>query len=105
MKTRFVLAFVLILSSAVAPLSTSDRAYGADTQRGANAQALQTSSSDLSGDWLTNVQADIQKSEYAITWQDHTYLADVPTAYQAPNRAHNFRTYFTESGIRLIPRQ
>ena len=39
-----------------------------------------------------------------MTWQDRTYLPDLPAAYQAPNRAHNLRTYFTPDGIRAIPR-
>ena len=57
-----------------------------------------------SGGWWTSVQEDIGRSEYQVTWQDHTYLPDLRTAYQAPNRAHNLRTYFTPDGIRLIPR-
>jgi len=62
--------------------------------------------------WWTAVQEGIRQSEYHITWQEHTHLADMPVtstapgagAYQAPNRAHNFRTYFTPAGVRLIPR-
>ena len=46
-----------------------------------------------SSDWLSAVQEDIQASEYHVTWQDQTYLADLSAAYQAPNRAHNLRTY------------
>ena len=55
-------------------------------------------------DWWTAVQEDIRQSEYHITWQDRTYLSDVVAAYQAPNRAHNLRTYFTQPGLRVIPR-
>lgn len=58
----------------------------------------------VSQDWWTQVQQNIQASEYHITWQDQTALADLPAAYQAPNRAQNFRTYFTENGIHVIPR-
>ena len=57
-----------------------------------------------SAGWWASVQEDIGKSEYQVTWQDHTYLADLPAAYQAPNRAHNLRTYFAPDGIRAIPR-
>jgi len=53
-----------------------------------------------STDWWATVQENIRQSEYQITWQDQTYLADVPASYQAPNRAHNLRTYFTPTGIR-----
>ena len=55
-------------------------------------------------DWWTAVQEDIRQSEYRITWQERTYLPDLAAAYQAPNRAHNLRTYFTPAGIRVIPR-
>jgi hypothetical protein len=57
-----------------------------------------------SSDWWGAVQEDIRQSEYHVTWQEQTNLEDVKAAYQAPNRAHNLRTYFTPSGIRLIPR-
>ena len=50
------------------------------------------------------MQGDIGRSEYRVTWQDHTYLPDLPAAFQAPNRAHNLRTYFTPTGIRVFPR-
>jgi len=30
--------------------------------------------------------------------------ADLPPAYQAPNRAYNLRTYFIAEGIRMMPR-
>ena len=58
----------------------------------------------ISRDWWAAVQEDTRQSEYHVTWQDHTYLPDVDAAYQAPNRAHNLRTYFTADGIRVIPR-
>ncbi len=55
-------------------------------------------------DWWGTVQEKIRRSEYEITWQEHTSLPDLPAAYQAPNRAQGFRTYFTPAGIRVIPR-
>ncbi|MBN1954057.1 MAG: FG-GAP repeat protein, partial [Anaerolineae bacterium] len=54
--------------------------------------------------WWSAVQEDIRQSEYQITWQAATYLPDVPAAYQAPNRAHDLRTYFTPEGAVVIPR-
>ena len=54
--------------------------------------------------WWASVQKDIGRSEYQVTWQDRTYLPDLPAVYQAPNRAHNLRTYFTPAGVRIIPR-
>ncbi|MBN2005368.1 MAG: FG-GAP repeat protein [Anaerolineae bacterium] len=54
--------------------------------------------------WWSAAQEEIRQSEYQITWQDQTYLADVSAAYQAPNRAQNLRAYFTPEGVRVIPR-
>jgi hypothetical protein len=64
--------------------------------------------------WWASVQEDIRRSEYHVTWQEQTYLADATPgaasgAYQAPNRAHNLRTYFLPAdrmpaGIRVLPR-
>jgi hypothetical protein len=59
---------------------------------------------DVDADWWSTVQENIRRSEYQITWQEQTYLADVPAAYQAPNRAHNLRTYFSPDGPIVIPR-
>ena len=59
---------------------------------------------DVSTDWWAAVQENLRRSEYHVTWQDHTYLPDVDAAYQAPNRAHNLRTYFTPEGPVVIPR-
>ena len=69
----------------------------------AGAQAVSLPS-EASQDWWTAVQENIQREEYSVTWQEHTYLADLDAAYQAPNRAQNLRTYFTPQGIRVIPR-
>jgi PKD repeat protein len=55
-------------------------------------------------DWSATVREDIRRSEYYVTWQDHTYLPGLAAAYQAPNRAHNLRTYFTLEGPVVIPR-
>jgi hypothetical protein len=48
------------------------------------------------------VQANIQAEEYHITWRE---AAEGRSAgYAAPNRAQGFRTFFTEDGIRVGPR-
>ncbi|MEW5986174.1 MAG: FG-GAP-like repeat-containing protein [Chloroflexota bacterium] len=57
-----------------------------------------------SENWWASVQEDIRQSEYNVTWQEETYLPDGTAAYQAPNRAHNLRTYFTPEGIVVMPR-
>ncbi len=66
--------------------------------------ALADAAADIPADWLSAVEQDIAAQEYQVTWQEHTPLGDLPRAYQAPNRAHNFRTYFTPAGFRSIPR-
>ena len=60
---------------------------------------------EVPADWWAAVQADIAQAEYAVTWQDQTYLADLPAAYQAPNRAQGLRTYFATTGPTIIPRE
>lgn len=55
-------------------------------------------------DWWTRAQRQLAESEYHVTWQEETCLEDLPAAWQAPNRAHGFRTYFTDQGIRVVPR-
>ncbi len=51
-----------------------------------------------------SVLAAIQAREYDLSWQAETPLAGHRGAWQAPNRAQNFRTYFTDAGIRVVPR-
>ena len=54
--------------------------------------------------WQSTVQQQLEASEYNISWQEQTYLPEIPAAYQAPNRRHNLRTYFTPQGFTIIPR-
>ena len=54
--------------------------------------------------WWTTVQKNIQEQEYYVTYQKDTLLSDLSEAYHAANRAQNLRTYFTQDGIRVIPR-
>jgi hypothetical protein len=46
--------------------------------------------------WWDAVAADLARAEYAAT--------PIPAGLQAPNRAHNLRTTFTEHGIAAVPR-
>jgi hypothetical protein len=55
-------------------------------------------------DWWSSVQERIVDSEYEISWDPETGLAEHPQARQAPNRAHGFRTYFVGDGILVVPR-
>ncbi|HSN77022.1 MAG TPA: integrin alpha, partial [Anaerolineae bacterium] len=59
---------------------------------------------DVPMDWWAAVQEEIRQSEYDITWQEGTYLPDLPAAYQAPNRAQGLRTYFGPDGPVVVPR-
>ncbi|MFH1419050.1 MAG: Ig-like domain-containing protein [Planctomycetota bacterium] len=59
---------------------------------------------ELVGDWWANVEAQIRRSEYDVTWQERTGLPERGSAWQAPNRAHNLRTYFKADVIRVVPR-
>jgi len=46
-------------------------------------------------DWVTAVHDDILAAEYQISQQDAVYLA--------PNRENQFRTYFNEQGVTVVP--
>jgi len=59
---------------------------------------------DVSGNWWTKVQKDIEESEYNITWQEKPAIEGLGECWQAPNRANNLRTYFTPSGPLVIRR-
>ncbi len=54
----------------------------------------------VSGDWWTTVQQNIQKEEYNLSQA----LGEKKALYQAPNRAQGFRSFFSEKGVRLVPR-
>ena len=54
--------------------------------------------------WWETVRARAGEQEYEVTWLAATGLEDLPAAYQAPNRAHGFRTFFGDCGVRLVPR-
>jgi hypothetical protein len=47
---------------------------------------------------------DLAAREYWISWQDQTQLDEIAAAWQAPNRAQGFRTYFTADGFHMVPR-
>ncbi|MCX7829777.1 MAG: hypothetical protein N2445_01770, partial [Acidobacteria bacterium] len=54
--------------------------------------------------WFSEVQKNIEKEEYNITYQEGVKSLDCGSFYQAPNRAQGFRTYFTEEGIKVVSR-
>ena len=109
MKTKGVLIFTMVICSIFVCVPV----YGA-TQKPVSKPVVATVDPasqppvklppKASGSWWAAVQKDIQRSEYHVSWQDKTCLPDLEGAYQAPNRAHNLRTYFTAHGIRVVPR-
>ncbi|MFV2004477.1 MAG: integrin alpha, partial [Gammaproteobacteria bacterium] len=88
--------------------SNSDLAAVVKPAKYASTANKQSNSKDIPKDipksWLNQVQKDIAQREYHITWQDKTDLPKNKPAWQAPNRAHDFRTYFTEQGLTVVPR-
>src|SRR6185503_8844149 len=54
--------------------------------------------------WQATVRQDLAAREYDVSWQAQTTLEGQAAAWQAPNRAHGFRTWFGDEGIRVIPR-
>ncbi|MBI3118989.1 MAG: hypothetical protein HYZ00_09910 [Candidatus Hydrogenedentes bacterium] len=63
-----------------------------------------TAPPNTSAEWWAAVQQDIATSEYQVIWQDQTGLPGLDGAYQAPNRAQDLRTYFTEEGPWVVRR-
>jgi hypothetical protein len=110
MNAQRLLSLIALVVLVVTPAPAAPRAADA-TPISAPAAALPTPSVADAG-WWAAAQANIRQSEYNVTWQAQTYLEDLPApanelragAYQAPNRAHNLRTYFTAEGIRIVPR-
>jgi RHS repeat-associated protein len=57
-----------------------------------------------SEEWASLAGEQLEEAEYEITWQSQTVLKEARAAWQAPNRAQRFRTFFLESGVRIVPR-
>ncbi|MDX1388289.1 MAG: FG-GAP-like repeat-containing protein, partial [Acidobacteriota bacterium] len=57
---------------------------------------------DTPADWWSQARQQIRDSEYHVSLQERQ---GGPAALQAPNRAQDFRTYFSHDGIRVIPRR
>jgi len=57
----------------------------------------------VSKNWWAEAQKNIKKAEYNIS-RTKSKDAGIEATYQAPNRANNLRTYFTDEGIVVVPR-
>lgn len=58
-------------------------------------------------DWWGKVQKQLADQEYQVTAQAEANCTPEGThgpVHQAPNRAHNFRTCFSEHGVTVVPR-
>ena len=93
------LAVAVCLAAGAAGTGPADAGTAARGEPGAGAQAQGPPAEA----WAQEIQRDLAAREYEITWQKQTRLKDLPAAWHAPNRAHGFRTYFTEDGIRVVP--
>jgi hypothetical protein len=58
----------------------------------------------VSEEWWAQAQQYIELSEYELSWVEQSGLQGMEAAYQAPNRAHDMRTYFSPDGIRIVSR-
>jgi len=98
-----VLLIVIIILDGLNPIPTKANDWG--NIRLPATQPQQTEPTpEVPSDWLTTIQEDLQQAEYNITWQEQTYLSDLPAAYQSPNRANNLRAYYAPQGLIVIPR-
>ena len=95
-----MMGLVLVLIVALVPVASLAEGPSATEVAG----AVESAAGGGSADWWPTVQAQIRSSEYHVTWQDRTYLADVEAAFQAPNREQNLRIYFMPQGVAIIPR-
>ncbi len=58
---------------------------------------------DVPTNWWKSVQLNLRESEYRIVPPAPPSPANTRAIYQAFNRAHSLRTYFTAQGIRVVP--
>ena len=107
MKARLFL-IVICVAALLYPLSASS---GASRNQGRTpsvplpGEPVTLDTETLTGsDWWATVQENIRQQEYHITWQERSVIPGAGPAYQAPNRAHNLRTYFYPDGIRIVRR-
>ena len=105
MRTLGALVILAMIITGTPSLAATSQAgsYLDDAQENSPESAAELPE-DVSEDWWEAAQEDVRRSEYNITWQEQTYLQDIPAAYQAPNRANNLRTYFVQKKVVVIPR-
>lgn len=96
----WLICFLIVIGSKPTPSQAADHPPASPQSNPHLPAEAEATNQDL----LIPIQESLAQQEYYITWQDTTYLPDLPAAYQAPNRENSLRTYFTEQGIIVIPR-
>ncbi|MBI4558099.1 MAG: FG-GAP repeat protein, partial [Candidatus Hydrogenedentes bacterium] len=57
------------------------------------------------GDWFSQVQRNIAKAEYNISYQEKCAVEGMPGGLHVANRANNLRAYFREDGVQIMERE
>ncbi len=60
---------------------------------------------DLTSNWITSVQKDIQQREYHFSFGPANFTNSGQPVWQAPNRKHNLRIYADTTGVSILERQ
>jgi FG-GAP repeat protein len=98
-RPRWPIPVLLITYTATASLMFGQ---GGAKQPPANPPAA--AGAAVPSDWASSTRQAISRSEYQASRQAQTLLPGAGALLQAPNRAQGLRTYFTPSGIRVVPR-
>ena len=95
---------IVALALIVTPAVRASGAGPAPAPPASGAAASGAAGSGASGNWVAGVQEDLARQEYEVSWQTEAPVKHLAPAWQAPNRAQGFRTYFGDEGIQMIPR-
>src|SRR2546426_166123 len=99
------LSIVLALASAGGPPTRGQAIAGPGRgAASANHDITAAGGSLVLPDGGAAIRDSIQRKEYEPSRPDHAVLPGLAGTLQAPNRAQGFRTYFTPSGIEVVPR-
>ena len=98
--TFFAVAALLVVTPAFAAISESRASSTISRTR----EASQLSDPALPSALGAVVREALLEERYDVVWQAGTPLPGVAGAWQAPNRAQGYRTFFTERGLHVRPR-
>ena len=97
---KFFIFTVVFFVTALCCMSETVVCGGSETLKSTS------SMTDGKADWLAQIQKDIAMSEYHVRKVNRIKNNQIFGAkWQATNRAHNLRTYYTPSGPMVIPRK